>query len=52
MLGEKEEAFRWLHRARDERSPMLAFAGVAHDFDNISDDPRFVAVLREVGIVH
>jgi len=52
VLGEKEEAFRWLHRARDERSPMLVFAALAHDFDNISDDPRFGAVLREIGIVH
>ena len=43
VLDEKEEAFRWLGRAREERSPTLVFASVAHAFDNLHDDPRFTA---------
>src|SRR5439155_5321223 len=49
VLGNKEEAFRWLRRAREERSPMLAYLNVARDYDNIRADPRFAALLRDVG---
>ncbi len=50
VLGEKEEAFRWLGRARDERSPMLAYLSVARDYDSLRDDARFAVLLHDVGL--
>jgi TolB-like protein len=50
VLGNKEEAFRWLRKAIDERSPMLAYLNVARDYDNLRGDRRFAALLREVGL--
>jgi TolB-like protein len=50
VLGDYEEAFWWLRKGRDERSPMMAYLNVARDFDNLRGDPRFAALLREVGL--
>ena len=50
VLGEEQATLRWLRRAQQEHSPLLAFAGVAHDFDSVKDAPEFAAMLREIGI--
>ena len=48
-LGQRDEAFRWLNRAIDERSPQVVFIRVMPELDNIRSDPRFETALRRVG---
>jgi serine/threonine protein kinase/tetratricopeptide (TPR) repeat protein len=49
-LGDKEQAFRWLNTACQERD--AALAGLKTDFslDSIRSDPRFAELVRKVGL--
>jgi tetratricopeptide (TPR) repeat protein len=47
-LGEKDEAFRLLGQAVDERSSNLAYAKVDPRLDPLRDDPRFQDLLRRM----
>jgi TolB-like protein/DNA-binding winged helix-turn-helix (wHTH) protein/Flp pilus assembly protein TadD len=49
-LGENEHAFAWLEEAYKERSGMLQFVKVHPLFDPLRGDPRFVDLLRRVGL--
>ena len=49
-LGEREEAFRWLDRAHEERSSWLVFLGVEPWWDSLRDDRRFHDLVRRVGL--
>jgi TolB-like protein/Tfp pilus assembly protein PilF len=49
-LGENEEAFVWLERAYKEQSNILQFVKVHPFFDAIRGDPRFVDLVRRVGL--
>jgi hypothetical protein len=40
-LGQRDEAFRRLDRAIEERSPQVVSIRVMLEFDNIRSDPRF-----------
>jgi TolB-like protein/DNA-binding winged helix-turn-helix (wHTH) protein/Flp pilus assembly protein TadD len=42
LLGDKENAFRWLEKAYQDRSPQLFNLNVDPDYDNLRSDPRFV----------
>jgi eukaryotic-like serine/threonine-protein kinase len=50
-LGNKEQAFRWLNTAYQERDSLLLL-GLKTDFllDPIRSDPRFVELARKVGL--
>jgi tetratricopeptide (TPR) repeat protein len=48
-LGDRDQAFHWLDRAYEERSFLLIWINVATWYDRIRDDPRFTALLRELG---
>ena len=50
VLGEKNEAFGFLEAAYQERVSMLAFLGAIPTFDNIRTDPRYVDLLRRMGL--
>ncbi|MFL5493192.1 MAG: protein kinase domain-containing protein [Gemmatimonadales bacterium] len=50
-LGQRDEAFRWLRRAYEERSFLLIWINVATWYDGIRDDPRFAVLVRDVGLV-
>jgi serine/threonine-protein kinase len=47
-LGEKDEAFRLLEQAYEERSPLLAVSKVDPKLDPLRDDPRFQDFLRRM----
>ncbi|MCI0695914.1 hypothetical protein L0337_28430 [candidate division KSB1 bacterium] len=49
-LGEKEKALAWLQRACEERSSALVFLKAQPIFDGLGPDPRFIALLRKVGL--
>lgn len=50
-LGEDDEAFRWLQRAYDERSYMLAvYLNTDSRLDNLRSDPRFGELRRAIGL--
>ena len=49
-LGDKDQAFAWLQRARDERFIVLAAIKVDPIFDSLRSDPRFADLLRSMGL--
>ena len=49
-LGEKDEAFRWLERAYEDRDPALIDAGGEPLLDPLREDPRFDDLLRRMGL--
>ena len=49
-LGNRDLALRWLRRAARERSQYLVFLKVEPMLDPVRADPRFQALLRELGI--
>ena len=49
-LNERDEAFRWLQKAWEDREEDLAFINVDPRFEAFRSDPRFVEVLRSVGL--
>ena len=50
-LGEKDQAFTWLQKAYDERSPSLIYLKVEQKFDSLRAEPRFADLLRRIGLV-
>jgi eukaryotic-like serine/threonine-protein kinase len=49
-LGEREHAFEWLEKAYQERSYFMVFLKVSNDFDPYRDDPRYVDLMRRIGL--
>jgi TolB-like protein/Tfp pilus assembly protein PilF len=49
-LAEKDRAFEWLERARQERSSWLVWIGVEPRFDGLRSDPRFVHLMERMGL--
>jgi TolB-like protein/Flp pilus assembly protein TadD len=49
-LGDNEQAFYWLKQAYKEQSNILQFLKVHPYFDPIRGDPRFVELVRRVGL--
>jgi len=49
-LGEKDQAFSWLEKARDDRSFFLVNLKVEPELDSLRSDPRFAELVRNVGL--
>ncbi|MGH9493691.1 MAG: winged helix-turn-helix domain-containing tetratricopeptide repeat protein [Candidatus Sulfotelmatobacter sp.] len=49
-LGQTGEAFAWLQKALEERSPWMGYLGVEPQMDALRSDPRFGEMLRRVGL--
>ena len=49
-LGDREQTFVWLDRAFEEKSNLLQYLKVHPFFDPIRSDPRFIDLVRRVGL--
>jgi TolB-like protein/DNA-binding winged helix-turn-helix (wHTH) protein/Flp pilus assembly protein TadD len=49
-LGDKDNAFRWLDKAYNERFPWLIHLKVDPRLSNLRSDPRFADLARRVGL--
>jgi tetratricopeptide (TPR) repeat protein len=49
-LGDKERALDGLEKAYEARSQWMVLLKVAHAFDPIRSDPRYIALLKKVGL--
>ena len=49
-LAEQDEAVAWLEKAYEERDVRLSFLKIAPKWDSFRSDPRFVAILKRVGL--
>jgi TolB-like protein/tetratricopeptide (TPR) repeat protein len=49
-LGDKDQAFRWLYRARDDRLHAIALLKIEAAFDPLRTDPRFAELMHSVGL--
>ena len=50
-LGENDQAFAWLEKAYEERSPELVNLKVEPSFDNLRSDPRFTDLAARIGLI-
>jgi serine/threonine-protein kinase len=49
-LGKADDAFHWLTKAVEERDGLLIYLKVGSVFDGLRSDPRFSAILTQVGL--
>jgi len=49
-LGKTDDAFHWLTKAVEERDGLLIYLKVGSVFDSLRADPRFSAILTQVGL--
>src|SRR5712664_2339164 len=50
VLGAKEQALDWLEKACEERIGFLVLLKVASGFRNLSQEPRYQAILKHIGL--
>jgi len=50
MLGNKDKSFFWLERAYEEKSSFMTSLKFWPAFDEMRADPRFINLLRNVGV--
>jgi len=49
-LGRTEEALDWLERAVEERTPWLPELKVDPNWDRVRSQPRFIAIMKKIGL--
>ncbi|HET6374036.1 MAG TPA: protein kinase [Candidatus Polarisedimenticolia bacterium] len=49
-LGEMDSVFEFLDKAYEERDPLLSLLKLDHLFDPFHDDPRWMPLIRKIGI--
>jgi TolB-like protein/Tfp pilus assembly protein PilF/tRNA A-37 threonylcarbamoyl transferase component Bud32 len=49
-LGEKDQAFFWLEKAYSEKAAGLQFLKVAKEMDPFRSDPRYIDLLKRMGL--
>jgi TolB-like protein/Flp pilus assembly protein TadD len=49
-LGKTDDAFQWLDKAVQERDGLLIYLKVGSVFDGLRADPRFCAIVSQVGL--
>ena len=49
-MQDKEQALDWLEKACEERIGLLVLLKVASEFRNLSQEPRYQAILKRIGM--
>jgi DNA-binding winged helix-turn-helix (wHTH) protein/TolB-like protein/predicted Zn-dependent protease len=49
-LGDKDQAFTWLEKAREDQSEWMGWLSSDARFDSLRSDPRFADLLRRLGL--
>jgi serine/threonine protein kinase/TolB-like protein/Tfp pilus assembly protein PilF len=49
-LGDKDQAFSWLEKAYSEKAESLQFLKVAKEMDPLRSDPRYIDLLKRMGL--
>ncbi len=49
-LGDQDQAFVWLDKAREERSSWMIWLKVEPKLDPLRSDPRFTGLLQRIGL--
>ena len=49
-IGEKQKALDYLEKAYDERDFRILLIGVAFEFDNLRAEPRFIDLVKRLGL--
>jgi hypothetical protein len=50
LQGKKDEGFMWLERALKSRNRNMCYLNLTKEFDSVRSNPRFIAILKEVGL--
>jgi tetratricopeptide (TPR) repeat protein len=50
IAGDKENAFAWLEKAAAQKSAIFAYTKVDPSYDSVRSDPRFLALLKRMGL--
>jgi hypothetical protein len=49
-LGDREATLRWLEQAYQARAANMAFLGTDPTWDLVRSDPRFIVLMKKVGV--
>lgn len=49
-LGDKEQAFEWFEKAYQNHSGLIAYLKIEPEFDALRTDPRYVDLMRRIGL--
>jgi len=50
VIGDKEQAFAWLEKAYAEKAGSLQYLKIAHPLDALRSDPRYIGLLKRMGL--
>jgi hypothetical protein len=50
MAGENDQAFEWLEKSLEERSPHMPYVGAYAELAPLRSDPRFQDLLRKMNL--
>ncbi|HLW53076.1 MAG TPA: tetratricopeptide repeat protein [Candidatus Angelobacter sp.] len=50
-LGDKDQALAWMEKAYEERADLLTWLNVEPMMDDVRGDPRFLNLIRRIGLV-
>ena len=50
FLGDKEQSFAWLDKARAEKSGALENIKIVHPLEQWHSDPRYSTLLKQLGL--
>lgn len=50
QLGDKEQTLQWLHRGYEQHTFLLPFINDVPAYDQLRSDPRFVDIVRHIGL--
>jgi tetratricopeptide (TPR) repeat protein len=49
-LSDKDQAFEWLEKAREDQSEWMGWIGTDARLDSLRSDPRFAELLKRTGL--